>query len=408
MNILLLTLYFQPDISANAVVMTSLAEGLSKLGHRLTVVTSMPHYAGNRISSDYRNKLYVQESFNGLDVHRVYLYVPQEKKNLLGRILNYATFNILSTIVGTLAGKYDAVLVPSPPLTNGLAAFCISCARDVPYIYNVQDIYPDVAIRLGVLTAPRAIALFKAMERFVYDKAAVISVISEGFRQNLLAKGVPSDKVHIIPNFVDPSFVRPLPRHNRFSQEQHLNDHYIVLFAGNVGLSQGLESVLRGAKLLSDWPKILFLIVGNGVARAGLMEQAEDMGLTNVRFLPFQPHEVVPELYATSDLCLVPLRRGIAEDSVPSKVYTIMAAGKPLVAAVDEGSDIWRLIHETGCGLLVPPEEPEALAQAVLAFYQDRARGEKMGLKGREVAKQEFTPRAVARKYTELLEQVVA
>ena len=262
-------------------------------------------------------------------------------------------------------------------------------------------------MRLGVLANARAIAFFQALERFVYRRAAAVSVISDGFRRNLLAKGVPPPKVHVIPNFVDPDFVRPLPRHNRFSHAQDLDDRYVVLFAGNVGLSQGLESVLKAARLLSGEPGILFLIVGNGVTKPGLLRQAEEMGLKNVCFLPFQPREAVPELYAVSDLCLVPLRRGITQDSVPSKVYTIMAAGKPMVATVDEGSDTWQFIQNTGCGLVVPPEDPRALAQAVLTLYQDQALGHALGHSGREQVEQDFTPQAAARKYAELLEKVV-
>jgi colanic acid biosynthesis glycosyl transferase WcaI len=408
MRVLLLSTYFKPDIASTGVLMTQLSEELGRLGHHLTIITSMPHYDGNRIWPEYRGRFYLRESYDGLDVRRIYLYVPQRKERLLERLMNYATFNSLSVLVGALAGRYDTVLTPSPPLTNGVAAFCISRLRGVPYVYNVQDIYPDVAIRLGVLKNSSTIALFKALERFVYSRAAAVSVISEGFRRNLLAKGVPPEKVHVIPNFVDPDFVKPLPRHNRFSRERGLDDRYVVLFAGNVGLSQRLESVLETACLLSDEPDILFLIVGNGVARPGLMRQAEKMGLENVRFLPFQPHEAVPELYAASDLCLVPLRRGITRDSVPSKVYTIMAASKPLVAAVDEGSDTWQFVQEVGCGLPVPPEEPESLAQAILTLYHDRAWGRALGAKGRGRVEQDFTPQAAAGKYAELLEQVVA
>lgn len=404
----MLTLYFAPDLGANAVIMTRLAEELARLGHQVTVVTAFPHYDTNRIWNDYQGKLVQRDGHGDIQVHRVYLYVPRQKDRLLGRVLNYVSFNLLSTVIGLLSGRQDVILSPSPPLTIGLSAYAIGRLSRTPYVYNVQDIYPDVAIRLGVLKNPRIIALFKALERFVYDKAAAVSVISEGFRRNLLAKGVPPEKVRVIPNFVDPDFVRPLPRHNRFSGEQGLDDRFVVLFAGNVGLSQGLESVLETARLLSDEPEILFLVVGNGVAKPGLMKQAEEMGLENVRFLPFQPHEAVPELYAASDLCLVPLRQGITRDSVPSKVYTIMAAGKPMVAAVDEGSDTWHFVQEMGCGLPIPPEEPESLAQAILALYQDRAWGRALGAKGRERVEQDFTPQAAARKYAELLGQVVA
>ena len=408
MRILLLTLYFKPDIAANAVIMTELAEDLAKLGHHLTVVTSMPHYGGNRIWSDYRGKLYTRETFKGLDVRRVYLYVPQQKENLLGRLLNYATFNTFSTIASTLTGRYDVVLAPSPPLTNGLVAFLVSRLRGVPYVYNVQDIYPDVATRLGVLTNPRAIAFFKRMENFVYDKAAAVSVLSEGFRRNLLDKSVPDGKIKVIPNCVDFDLIHPLPRHNDFSAAQGLDDKFVALFAGNVGLSQGLEAILDTAHLLEKQKDILFLIVGSGAAKPGLQEYAKELGLENVRFLPFQPREDLPEMYASSDVCLVPLRRGVATDSVPSKLLTITAAGRPLIASVDKGSDTHRFVQAAECGLCVEPEDPSALAKSILMLYDDPHLREQLGRNGREYVETRYTPKAVARQYAVLLEQVVA
>jgi colanic acid biosynthesis glycosyl transferase WcaI len=407
MKVLLLTLYFEPDIAANAVIMTELADELANLGHELTVVTSMPHYGDNRIWPEYRGKLYVRETFKGLDVRRVYLYVPQDKENLLGRLFNYATFNTLSTIAGTFAGGYDVVLAPSPPLTNGLAAFLISRLRGVPYVYNVQDIYPDVAIRLGVLTSPGVIAFFRWMERFVYDKAAAVSVLSEGFRRNLLNKDVPDDKIEVIPNFVDVDFVHPLPRYNSFSKSRELHDKFVVLFAGNVGMSQGLAKVLGSARLLEDREEILFLIVGNGAAKSGLQAHAEELELENVRFLPFQPREALPEMYASSDVCLVPLRQGVATDSVPSKLLTITAAGRPLVAAVDKESDTHRFVKRAACGLRVEPENPEAMADAILELYHDPDLRQRLGRNGRAHVEASYTPQAVARQYAELLERVI-
>jgi colanic acid biosynthesis glycosyl transferase WcaI len=405
MKVLLLTLYFEPDIAANAVIMTELAEELANLGHDVTVVTSMPHYGDNQVWPEYRGKLQVRETFKGLDVRRVYLYVPQDKENLLGRLFNYATFNTLSTIAGTFAGGYDVVLAPSPPLTNGLAAFLISRLRGVPYVYNVQDIYPDVAIRLGVLTNPWVIAFFRWMERFVYDKAAAVSVLSEGFRRNLLDKGVPDDKIAVIPNFVDVDFIHPLPRHNDFSKAQGLDEKFVLLFAGNVGMSQGLGKVLDAAHLLEDREDILFLIVGNGTAKPGLQDYAEELGLENVRFLSFQPREDLPEMYASSDVCLVPLRKGVATDSVPSKLLTITAAGRPLIASVDRDSDTYRFVEKAECGLWVEPENPDALTEAILTLYHDPDRRERLGRNGREYVEARYTPQVVARQYASLLER---
>jgi colanic acid biosynthesis glycosyl transferase WcaI len=402
-RILLLTLYFGPDIAANAVIMTELAEDLAKLGHYLTVVTSMPHYDRNHVWPEYRGKLYVREVFGDLDVRRVYLCVPRRKESLLGRLLNYASFNALSVIAGTLEGRFDVVLTPSPPLTNGVAAFLLSRLHGVPYVYNVQDIYPGVAIRLGVLSNPIVIAFFKAIERFVYNKAAAVSVISEGFRRNLLSKSVPPQKIKVIPNFVDTEFVRPSSRHNGFSSEQGLDDKFVILFAGNIGLSQGLETVLKTAAKLRNQKDMLFLVVGNGAAKPRLMKYAQELDLENVRFLPFQPHKVIPNMYASSDVCLVPLRKGIAAESMPSKVYTITAAGRPLIASVDEDSDTHHFVQEARCGLWVEPEDSDALAEAIRALHADEELRERLGRNGRQYVEAHYTRQAIARQYHELL-----
>jgi colanic acid biosynthesis glycosyl transferase WcaI len=405
-RILLLTTYFAPDASANGTLMRQLCEELAQLGHSVGVVTSMPHYDTNCIWPEYRGHLWVREHSGPLDIRRVYIYVPANKARLVARLFGYMSFNILSALAALSAGRCDVVFTPSPPLTNGLTAFVVSRLKGVPYIYNVQDIYPDIAIRLGVLKNERAIGAFQRMERFVYSKAAAVSVISEGFRQNLLRKGVPASKVHVVPNFVDTGFMAPLPRHNAFSDEYDLNDRFVVLFAGNVGFSQGLETVLQAAQDLSQMSGIMFLIVGNGASKQRLVEQANQMGLGNVRFLPFQPHVRVPEMYASADVCLVPLRRGLTEDSVPSKVFTILGAAKPLVASVDEGSETWRFVHDSGSGICVEPENPRQLAEAILALYRDRQLRLHMGQSGRRYVEESYTSRRIAKRYEELFTSV--
>jgi len=387
--------------------MTQLAEDLAALGHQITVITSMPHYDAGRIWDEYRGKLIQCDRHGPINVYRLYLYVPNDRGRFLGRLLNYASFNTLSAVTGTLVRQHDIVLVPSPPLTNGLSADLISRLRRIPFVYNVQDIWPDVVIRAGVMTNPRTIAFFRGLERYVYRRAAAVTVISEGFRQNLLAKGVSSSKIKVIPNFFDTEFVRPLPRHNSFSSDNRLDDKFVVLFAGNVGYSQGLETVLDAAQQLTDLQDLLFLIVGNGVAKAGLETYAQERGLQNVCFLPFQPHEVLPKMYASSDICLVPLRKGFTNESVPCKVFTIMASGRPMIASVDEGSDTWELVEQAQCGLCVPPENPHALAKAIRTLCADPALRERLGRNGREHVVQHYTRQVVARQYHALLTSLV-
>jgi len=406
MRIMLLSTYFRPDIAANGVLMSCLAEDLARMGHKVTVVTTFPHYDSGQIWEGYRGKLLQRDKQGPVDVHRLYVYIPRRKDRLLGRLLNYATFNATSVLVGTLIGKHDVVLTLSPPLTNGLSADIISRFWRIPFAYNIQDIWPDVVIRAGVMTNARAIAFFRRVERYVYHRAAAITVISEGFRDNLLAKGVPPDKIKVIPNFSDTDFVRPLPRRNGFSAAHGLDSRFVVLFAGNVGYSQGLEVVLDAAWQLSDLEDVLFLVVGNGAAKTGLEAYAQELGLQNVRFLPFQPYGALPEMYASADVCLVPLREGFTNESVPCKVFTITAAARPLIASVDKDSDTHHFVRKAQCGLWVEPENPQALTEAILTLYADSVLRERFGRHGRQYVEQNHTRQAIARQYAKLLEEV--
>ncbi len=407
MRILLLTLYFTPDVAANAVIMTELAEELADLGHQVTVVTTFPHYAGNVIDHHYLGRLIQQDEAQGIRVIRTYLYTSPHKQRFLVRFLNYVSFNVLSTLAGLFAGPQDIILAPSPPLTIGLSAYIISRVKRIPYVYNVQDIYPDVVVKLGILKNPVGIALSHWLEHFVYTHARQITVLSEGFRANLLRKGVPSEKITIIPNFVDTDFIRPLPRDNGFRHRFDLDGRFVVLYAGNLGHSQNLEHVLECAALLQDRDDINFVIVGNGSRKPHLEAQAQQMGLGNVHFIPFQPREDVPNIYAAADVSLVTLRKGIALDSVPSKAYTIMASGRPIIAAVDPGSDAWQLVEQAQCGLCVEPEDPQALAEAIRALHAAPALRERLGRNGREHVVQHYTRQTIARQYHELLTSLV-
>jgi len=387
--------------------MSLLCHEFTRQGHQVTVVTSMPHYDNNRVMPAYRRRLWVRERQGDIAITRVYLYVPTKKTNVLGRLLNYVSFNINSVLAGLLAGKQDILLVPSPPLTNGVAGWILSRFHRIPFIYNVQDIYPAVAVRLGLLKNARLIRIFERMERFVYRKAGAVSVISDSFRRNLRQKGVPEEKLPVISNFLDSGFVKPMPQCNPFSKEHDLDGRFVLLFAGNVGLSQGLDAVIDAAERLRHIPDIRFLIVGNGASKPGLVEKAEHLCLNNVLFLPFQDYERVPEMYATAGACLIPLRKGLTEDSVPCKLFTIMGAARPVIASVDRESDTHRVITEAQCGLCTPPEDAQELAEAILSLYEDRDRAAEMGERGRIYVENHYTSDSVARKYRDLFESLI-
>ena len=410
MRILFLTMYYKPDNAATGILMAELAEELAQHGHDVRVITSMPHYSTNSIWPEYKGKWWSRERQGPILVHRVWSYVPVHKDRLLPRFFSYLSFTLLSALAGLLLPRPDVIVTPSPspPLTNGISAYLLGRLRGVPFLTNIQDIYPDVAIRMGVMKNPAVITAYKKLERFVYAHSRAITVISEGFRGNLSAKGVPADKISVIPNFIDAAFVSPHPRRNDFSAEQGWDDKFVVLFAGNVGMSQGLDTVLEAAGLLQGTPNLLFAIVGNGASKPSLMAQAKQRGLANVQFLPYQSYDQVPKLYSSADVGLIPLRRGFSSDSVPSKLFTIMGVARPVIASVDAHSETADVIGAARCGLCLEPEDSQALAEAILQIYRDKAQAEEMGRRGRQYVEEHYTRTSVARQYEEIFARLTA
>jgi len=272
--------------------------------------------------------------------------------------------------------KLKRVFFERPEIVFHLAAFFAN--------QNSVD-HPERDLMVNGLGTLRLLeySVFTGVERFVYAHAWHITVLSEGFRANLLRKGVPSEKLTIIPNFVDVDFIRPLPRANGFHHRFGLDGRFMVLYAGNLGHSQNLEHVLECAALLQDRNDIAFVIVGNGSRKPYLEALAQQMKLHNVQFVPFQPRKDVPSIYAAADISLVTLRKGIALESVASKAYTIMASARPILAAVDPGSDAWELVQRAECRLCVKPENRRAMPEAIWALYADPAWRECLGRNGR-------------------------
>ena len=408
MRILLLSTYFRPDAASTGVIMTKLAEEFVAEGHEVTVVTSVPHYDPNLAWPQWSKKLVYSERRDGMEIYRVRVWAGNDKSSIAKRILSYGSFSLFAASKGAALPKHDVILAPSPPLSNGVIADFISRLRGTPFVYNVQDVWPDVAVRAGVLTNGRAIRFLKEMESYVYRRAAKISVISEGFRRNLLAKGVPDSKISVIPNFIDTEFVTPEPKRNYFSRQHNLENKFVVLFAGNMGFSQGLESALDAAKLLESNEQIKFLMVGNGAAKNAAADYCETSRLRNVEFLPFQKYQDVPAMYGAADVCLIPLKRGFTAESVPCKLFTIMAAGRAAIAAVDCHSDTWNLIQSARCGTCVEPENPRALADTINTYYFDAGARSESGRNARHFIERHFRPGTIAQRYLDLMAAAVA
>lgn len=411
-KVLLLSLVFSPDGVSTSVLMSELAQELQQAGHELVVMTTTPHYnvepeavARQPLRQKWGKWLY-QSDFHGIAVYHA--SIPVKGSRVGARLLDYLRFHAISTVAALrLAPQCDIILVPSPPLTIGMSAWLIRLLRRIPFIYNVQEIYPDVAVHLGVLENRTMIRLLEMLERFIYRQAHTITVISERFRERLLAKGVEGSKLVVIPNFVDTEFVAPGPRQNPFSAQHQLDNQFVVLYAGNIGLTQNFETILAAAQQLTDLPDVRFLVVGDGTRREWLVEQLAKGAYPNVVLLPYQPRSVVPQIYATGDVCLVPLKRGTGKETFPSKIYTIMAAKRPVIAATDPDSELADLVNRADCGWAIPAEDVDALAQAVREAYVDHTQRQQKAEHGYRYVLAHHSRQAVVGQYDRLIRKIV-
>jgi colanic acid biosynthesis glycosyl transferase WcaI len=409
-KILILTLVFPPDNVSTAHIIGRLASEFARAGHDVVALTSTPHYHPDDISG-WRQKLkpvfgrLVQQSqSDGVTAYHVWM--PPKNRPLGARLVAWLWFHISTTVLGILAGRgSDVILAPSPPLTIGVEAWMLGLWHRIPFIYNVQEVHPDVAVTLGAIRRPSIVRLLRALESWVYARAKYVTVIGSGMRANLLAKGVPAEKLMTIHNFVDPDELPIRPRDNPFAVAHQLVGRFVVSYAGNLGVPQGLTTVLEAARMLRETKDIEFLLIGDGSAAADLRRHAEQNGIENVRFLPFQPFSAVPDIYAASDICLVAQAEGTGLQGLPSKIYRIMACGRPVIGICDADSEVAALIGEARCGAVVRPNDPPALAAAVHAAFVDSSSWSGRGAEGRRFVQDRYAVGTVTKQYTELLER---
>ncbi len=415
MRLQVLCPHFAPDTAPTGEVMTSIATELVARGHELHIVTSLPWYQHHRVEPGWTGKVVRHEDTEWGRVTRVHPF-PTDKRNIPARAAGFAGFTVLSTALG-LAGRRssrpDAVLAMSPPLTLGGAGWLAARRWGVPFVFNIQDVFPDVAVEVGAITNPRVIQLASWLERWSYRRSDAVTVLSEDLRDNLVTKirgTVPDahDRIRVIPNFVDTARITPRdPDEGTYRAEHGLTGRRVVMYAGNVGFSQSLDLVVEAARTLgerSDMADVAFVVNGGGSARAELEEHAA--GLDNVVFVDFQPKERLPEVLAAADIHVVPLRRGLARSSVPSKTYSILAAGRPVVASVDEGTEVARVVERAGAGLAVPPDDPEKFTKALATMLEDPERTRAMGASGRAFVEEWASPAAIAERYEALFDEL--
>lgn len=403
LRLVVLCPHFDPDTAPTGRVISRIVDELAARGHELHVVTALPWYRTHALEAGWSGRLSRTERTTWGRVRRLHPFPGGDKRNLARRTAGFVGFSALAGWAGLGAGgwfrRVDAVIAMSPPLTMGVTGRLVAWAHRAPLVFNIQDVFPDAAVETGAITNTRVIALARRLERVSYRLADAVTVLSDDLRANVVAKLPPAraDRVHTIPNFVDTERIRPGDRDTPYRRELGLGDGPVVLYAGNIGFSQSLDLMLDAARRL---PQATFLINGDGAARPDL--EARAAGIANVRFAGFVPDDRLVELLATGDIHVVPLRRGLGAVSVPSKTYSILAAGRPVVAAIDAGTEVPRILAASGAGVAVEPDDSDAFAGALARLLDDPSAARAMGERGRSWVLRAASPQAVGLAYEDL------
>ena len=404
MHVLILTHYWPPEIGASSHLTYELGETLVELGNRVTIVTGMPSYNMTTLPERYRGRFTFEEEMGGMRVLRIATGTTHSRSKLR-RGLEHLAITPLYTWRALGVENVDVVYTISPPLTMGIAAWLAAQWHRTRCCLGVQDLFPQSPIDLGLMKNKLVIRAFEALERAAYRAAGAITVHSDGNKDHVVSKGVNPDRVHSIPNWVDTNAIRPGERNNAFRRELGLPEcDFVVSFAGTMGWSQGLDTVVEAARLLASEQNLSFLLVGDGTERERLQKMAAELPL--IRFAPMQPKERYAQVLSASDACLVTLRPEVLTPVVPSKLLTIMAAARPVLASLPLGGDAPKIVTDARAGIVSPAGDAQALADAVRLLKRDPKRAATFGQSGREYAIRLFSRPACIQQFEQVLKGI--
>jgi colanic acid biosynthesis glycosyl transferase WcaI len=408
MHILIVSQWYPPEQAPIGYMMREIAHTLIQAGHRVTVITGFPNHPSGVVMGGYQKRWRLKENDQGVEIWRMWLYTSP-RRGVLDRILTFLSFTLTSAWALLIHPRFDLVFAVFQPLSVGVTLPFLARLRRAKLVLNVQDLHPDAPIELGLIRNPWLIRILRFVETTGYRMADGLAVICDGFRDHCLARGAKSGRVVVIPNWIDVDEIRPGPRMNGFRRELGLDEsHIVVLFAGTIGRASGAEVLLEAAAVLrTSCPQVRFALVGEGPLVSDMKARVEREGLSNVLFAPFQPRERLSEVQAVADVSLVTLLRDKGKHSVPSKVLGYMAAGRPVVAAVDEDSETARLVHTAGCGEVLEPENGAILAEVIARLADDEDRRLRLGRAGREHLEQYYRRELITARYLKFFEQVV-
>lgn len=389
MRILMLTQWFDPEPTFKGL---AFAKELVRLGHEVEVLTGFPNYPGGKLYDGYKIRIIQREIIDGISVLRVPLY-PSHDGSALKRIANYFSFALSAAFMGALLVKpADVMYVYHPPATVGFAATIISMVRRIPFVYDIQDLWPDTLVATGMLKNPGILRLVDTGCRVIYRQAAKIVVLSPGFKEMLVTLGIPAKKIEVIYNWCDEANIQREDNGTGLDERFGLAGKFNIVFAGTMGKAQALDAVLDAAMILSvSQPNVQFVFVGGGIDVERLRNRTDEMSLANVRFLPRMPMQEIGSVLTQADVLLVHLRNDpLFKITLPSKTQAYMAAGRPILMAVQ--GDAANLVKKAHAGLVCMPEDSQSIASAVEKFCKmSRQELDEMGKSGRRFYEKELS-----------------
>jgi hypothetical protein len=407
MRVLIVTHYFPPETGAPQARLSALAAAWAADGDEVTVLTGMPNHPTGVLPPMYRRTVLCREVTDGYRVIRTWLYATPNE-GVIRKSLSHLSFMATSVLLGwRAAGPADVVVVSSPTFFSILSGWLLAKVKRARFVVEVRDLWPAIFVELGVLTSRRVIAVLERLERAAYAAADQVVVVSEGFREDLIRRGVPASKVHTVRNGADVArfeVAEGAERRWRARLGAGAED-CLVLYAGTHGISQALTTVADAAALVARRPVgscVRFAFVGDGADKGRLESRVKELGLRNTVLLPGVPNNEMPRLLAAADICLVPLRDvPLFASFIPSKMFEYLAAGRAVIGSV--AGEAAQILAEAGAAV-VPPEDSESLAAAIGTLAADSELRELMGKTGRAFVEESYDRTALARRYRKILD----
>lgn len=396
-RLLVLNQYYAPGVEATAHLLAELCEALAD-EFEVTVVTSTLR----RLAEHPGHEL-----LGGVDVVRVRATVF-DRRRLSLRAVNYLTYLVQSLRTGLAVEQPDVVLCMTDPPMLADIGLVIARRAGAPLVVISQDVFPEIAVELNRLRHPVVIGVLRGMIRYYLRRADKIVAIGETMRRRLEEKGAPAERLTVIPNWVDTTRLTPQPRDSVWAREHGLTDRFVVMHSGNTGHAQNLDALVRAGTFLRDLDDLTIAIIGDGARRADLEGLGELLETDNVRFFPYQPRESLSASLSAADVHVVGLARGLSGYVVPSRLYGILAVGRPVIAAADADSETASVIREAGCGVVVPPGRPELLAEAIRRAYAGELDLAEMGRRAREYVVAEADRDVAISRYRVLMREIVS